>query len=108
MPIKPDISVTEIFPMKRELKGFARRRNRSRWESVTEIFPMKRELKVDILRHRPHILIRGNRDLPDEEGTERKFFRLLLEPVERRNRDLPDEEGTERSLLRPLAEESSE
>ncbi len=68
-------------------------------DAVTEIFPMKRELKVnvdrDIFRFLP-----GNRDLPDEEGTERGAPRNQRR---RRpsNRDLPDEEGTERDILHP-------
>ncbi|GEM_PF-3740689 len=44
----PDITepVTEIFPMKRELKGKQTVHLTKNGLSVTEIFPMKRELKV--------------------------------------------------------------
>ena len=56
---------------------------------------MKRELK-DWSKW-PGIRAGGsNRDLPDEEGTERCSSLRSPPPSWTRNRDLPDEEGTER------------
>ncbi len=62
--------------------------------TVTEIFPMRRELKDDQRPARREPRSRRYRNFPDEEGTERR--RAFIAAGNKRSyRNFPDEEGTE-------------
>ena len=69
-------------------------------EAEAEMFPMRRELKGWLRRLVFSIFAVRSRDVPDEEGTERYLRVVILAQARLRSRDVPDEEGTERTTMR--------
>ena len=63
----------EMFPMRRELKGVSGALVAHAFVAEAEMFPMRRELKGRNIWACCPGGRRGSRDVPDEEGTERRI-----------------------------------